>query len=98
MRILVVEDDAALAAAVVEALEDEVYTVDAAVSGAVADELMASRDYDLVVLDWTIPPPTGLELLRRWRSAGLEVPVLMLTGRTASAIASAASTRAPTTT
>jgi DNA-binding response OmpR family regulator len=81
MRILVVEDDAALAAAVVEALEDEVYTVDAAASGAVADELMASRDYDLVVLDWTIPPPTGLELLRRWRSAGLEVPVLMLTGR-----------------
>src|SRR5512145_2959097 len=81
MRILVVDDDTALAAAVVEALAEEHYAVDAAASGAVADELVAAHDYDLVVLDWRLPPPSGLELLRRWRGAGLTMPVLMLTGR-----------------
>jgi len=42
---------------------------------------MYINDYDLVVLDWTIPAPTGIELLGRWRSAGNQSPVLMLTGR-----------------
>jgi DNA-binding response OmpR family regulator len=81
MRILLVEDDAALAAAVVEALADEHYAVDSAGSGEAADELAAAHDYDLVVLDWTIPPPSGLELLHRWRAAGRSFPVLMLTAR-----------------
>lgn len=81
MRILVVEDDPVLAAAVVEALEDEHYAVDAAATGPAADEAVAAHDYDLVVLDWRIPPPSGLDLLRRWRQAGLAMPVLMLTGR-----------------
>jgi two-component system copper resistance phosphate regulon response regulator CusR len=56
--------------------------VDLAPDGATADELAAVNPYDLVVLDWSIPPPTGIELLRRWRAAGLAMPVLMLTGRT----------------
>ena len=81
MRILVVEDDPVLAAAVVEALADEHYAVDAAATGAAADEAVAAHDYDLVVLDWRIPPPSGLDLLRRWRGEGLAMPVLMLTGR-----------------
>ena len=81
MRILVVEDDDSLAEALVDALEDERYAVDLAADGATADELAAVNDYDLVVLDWTIPEPTGIELLRAWREAGSETPVLMLTGR-----------------
>jgi DNA-binding response OmpR family regulator len=81
MRILVVEDEAELAAAVAAALEAEAYAVDRAADGAAADELMTVHDYDLVVLDWSIPPPSGLELLAAWRQRGLEVPVLMLTGR-----------------
>ena len=81
MRILVVEDEADLAAAVVEALEAEAYAVDAAGDGAAADELATVNEYDLVVLDWSIPPPSGLELLAAWRERGLDVPVLMLTGR-----------------
>jgi DNA-binding response OmpR family regulator len=81
MRILVVEDEETLADALAEALEDERYAVDLAADGDTADELMAVNEYDLVVLDWTLPGPSGLELLSRWRQAGSEVPVLMLTAR-----------------
>ena len=81
MRILVVEDEETLAEALVEALEGEHYAVDLAADGRTADELAAVNPYDLVVLDWTIPPPTGIELLRRWRQEGQAMPVLMLTGR-----------------
>ncbi len=81
MRILVVEDEESLAEALVEVLEDETYAVDLAADGTTADELAAINDYDLVVLDWTIPAPTGIELLRMWRDQGMEFPVLMLTAR-----------------
>jgi two-component system, OmpR family, response regulator len=81
MRVLVVEDEELLAAAVVEVLRDESYAVDLAADGATADELAAINSYDLIILDWTIPAPTGIELLARWRRGGQDAPVLMLTGR-----------------
>jgi len=81
MRILVVEDEEELGAVIAEALEDESYAVDRALTGDEADELMFVNPYDLVVLDWTLPGLSGIELLRQWRTAGSEVPVLMLTGR-----------------
>ena len=81
MRILVVEDEVSLAEAVAEVLRDEAYAVDLASCGTEADELMAVNDYDLVILDWTIPAPSGIELLRQWRREGNHTPVLMLTGR-----------------
>lgn len=83
MRILIVEDESVLAQALVEALEDEYYAVDLAPDGETASELVDVNNYDLVVLDWTIPPPTGIELLRAWRKEGKDIPVLMLTGRSA---------------
>ncbi len=81
MRILLVEDEPDLASAIVEVLRDESYAVDHAADGTAADELVAVNAYDLVILDWGIPAPTGLELLCRWRAAGHATPVLMLTGR-----------------
>lgn len=81
MRLLLVEDEASLARALEEALIDERYAVDLAADGATAEELMAINSYDLVILDWTIPAPTGIELLRAWRREGIETPVMMLTGR-----------------
>jgi two-component system copper resistance phosphate regulon response regulator CusR len=81
MRILVVEDEEVLADALAEGLRDESYAVDLATRGTEADELMAVNAYDLVILDWTIPAPSGIELLRMWRGAGNDTPVLMLTGR-----------------
>jgi len=80
MRILVVEDEPVLADALVEVLEDEHYAVDLTLDGGAADERMGRGGYDLVILDWKIPPPDGIELLRRWRGSGEDVPVLMLTG------------------
>lgn len=81
MRILVVEDEEVLAQALVEVLEEEFYAVDLAPDGETASELAEVNVYDLIVLDWTIPPPTGIELLREWRKTGKDTPVLMLTGR-----------------
>lgn len=81
MRILLVEDDRIIAAAVEEALVVSHYAVDCVSDGVSADEMMAVNSYDAVVLDWGIPGPSGLELLRDWRGNGIETPVLMLTGR-----------------
>ncbi|MFY9821903.1 MAG: response regulator transcription factor [Thermoanaerobaculia bacterium] len=83
MRVLVVEDEEVLAQALVEVLEGEFYAVDHAGDGETASELAAVNEYDLIVLDWAIPPPTGIELLRAWRRAGRTMPVLMLTARAA---------------
>jgi len=81
MRILVVEDEEVLAEVIYEVLADASYAVDMARNGEMASELASVNTYDLVILDWTIPPPTGIELLESWRSEGLTMPVLMLTGR-----------------
>ena len=77
------EDEEVLGEALIEALEGEYYAVDLAPDGETAAELVDVNEYDLVVLDWTIPPPTGIDLLRKWRREGRETPVLMLTGRSA---------------
>ncbi len=81
MRILVVEDEELLADGIVEALRIEAYAADLARDGSSAEELKFMNTYDLVILDWTIPPPTGIDLLRAWRDAGDTTPILMLTGR-----------------
>jgi DNA-binding response OmpR family regulator len=83
MRLLIVEDEENLAAALAAALDSEAYAVDLALTGSEAEELVGGVDYDLVILDWTIPPPSGIELLRMWRAEGKDFPVLMLTGRSA---------------
>lgn len=75
------EDEEVLAQALTEALEGEFYAVDLAPDGQTASELADVNEYDLIVLDWTIPPPTGIELLRSWRGCGKDTPVLMLTAR-----------------
>jgi two-component system copper resistance phosphate regulon response regulator CusR len=80
MRILVVEDDPELGPVICEALQAESYAVDFAINGEDADEMAAVSEYDLVVLDWKIPPPNGLTLLKGWRAQGNQFPVLMLTG------------------
>jgi DNA-binding response OmpR family regulator len=81
MRILVVEDEELLGDGIVEALRIEAYATDLARDGVSAEELKFVNSYDLVILDWTIPPPTGIDLLRAWRKAGDTTPILMLTGR-----------------
>lgn len=81
MRVLVVEDEAALSDQLATALARAGYAVDCAADGARADFLGQTERYDAVVLDLGLPGMDGLTVLRRWRDAGVVVPVLILTAR-----------------
>ena len=81
MRVLVVEDEAALSRQLAASLGDAGYAVDCAADGERADFLAQTERYDVVVLDLGLPRVDGLTLLRRWRDAGLSTPVLVLTAR-----------------
>ncbi|MFN3616070.1 MAG: response regulator transcription factor, partial [Rubrimonas sp.] len=83
MKLLVVEDDAALAAALAEGLAEAGYVVEIARDGAEGEYLGATETYAAAVLDLGLPGMAGLEVLGRWRAAGLTLPVLVLTGRDA---------------
>jgi two-component system OmpR family response regulator len=77
----VVEDETLLSRQLVRALSEAGYAVDCATDGDRADFLAQTEQYDVVVLDIGLPRVDGLTLLRRWREAGLFVPVLFLTAR-----------------
>src|SRR5215467_7094673 len=81
MRVLVVEDEPRLAEDLARALGDAGYAVDHAADGERADFLGHTERYDAVVLDLGLPKLDGLTVLRRWRAAGVTMPVLMLTAR-----------------
>jgi two-component system OmpR family response regulator len=81
LKVLVVEDEALLARQLAAALGDAGYAVDTASDGELADQLVATEQYDAVVLDLGLPRVDGLTLLRRWREAGVFAPVLVLTAR-----------------
>ena len=81
MRVLVIEDEPALAAQLAGALTGAGYAVDGAADGARGDFAVRTEDYDAVLLDLGLPQVDGLTLLRGWRAAGLGVPVLVLTAR-----------------
>src|SRR5262245_53463016 len=81
VRVLVVEDEAALARQLAAALGQAGYAVDGAGDGERADFLGQTERYDAVVLDLGLPKIDGLTVLRRWREAGIAVPVLVLTAR-----------------
>lgn len=81
MRILLVEDDAALAHEVASALRAENFAVDVAGNGEDGAHLGATEGYDAAVLDLGLPKVDGLSVLQMWRSAGNPLPVLILTAR-----------------
>jgi two-component system OmpR family response regulator len=83
MRILIVEDDAALARGLARILESEGYAVDTVTRGEQA--LLATRHerFDLVILDIGLPGMDGFEVLRRLRAVPDPAPVLLLTARDA---------------
>ena len=85
MRILVVEDEPTLCAQLVQAISGAGHTVESASDGAEAHYLGEVEDYDAVVLDLGLPQLDGLSVLRRWRAAGRNMPVLILTARDSSA-------------
>ena len=83
MKILVVDDDPSVSAALNRALRLEGYEVAVAGDGPIALEEIAVRPPDAVVLDIGLPTLDGLEVCRRMRAAGDDTPVLMLTARDA---------------
>ncbi len=81
MRLLIAEDDAALAGRLRARLADAGYAVDVAADGVDAAHLGSTEPYDAVILDLGLPRKTGLAVLREWRAASNTVPVLILTAR-----------------
>ena len=83
MRVLLVEDEPAVRDAVERALRGAGHKADLAKEGPVGLEMALATPYDAVVLDLGLPGLDGVEVCRRLRAAGNQVPVLMLTARAA---------------
>src|SRR4051812_8228101 len=81
MKILIVEDEPLLASRLAGTLGERGYVVDMASDGEHADFLASTERYDAVILDLGLPRIDGLTLLARWRTAGMTLPVLVLTAR-----------------
>jgi len=81
MRCLVVEDNPAIQADLVRALEAAGFTVDACGDGEDAWFRGEVEDYDAAVLDLGLPQLDGLTVLRRWRAAGRAFPVIVVSAR-----------------
>ncbi len=82
MRILIAEDDSALASFVKKGLDAEHYAVDVSNDGEQARAMAGEFDYDLVVLDLNLPRLDGVSILRYLRTRKPTMPILILTGRT----------------
>ena len=81
MRLLLVEDHVPLADELIAGLTRQGYAVDWLADGRDALHQGQSEPYDLIVLDLGLPGMPGIEVLEKWRSAGLTTPVLILTAR-----------------
>ena len=83
MRILVVEDERALARVLARGLAEEGHAVEVAPDLATARHLLAEHEFALVILDLGLPDGDGTSLCRELRATGTALPVLMLTARDA---------------
>jgi two-component system, OmpR family, response regulator len=83
LRILIVEDDPVLADGLQESLRGSDYAVDWVADGALADKILKDEVYDLMILDLGLPKLDGFEVLKRLRSRGSKLPVLILSAREA---------------
>ncbi|MFG0330844.1 MAG: response regulator transcription factor [Phycisphaerales bacterium] len=79
MRILVVEDNPKLAAAIEQGLVEQGYTIDVAHRGYEGEEMAAIEPYDVIVLDLMLPDRDGVDVCRNLRRRKIATPILMLT-------------------
>ncbi len=82
-RILVIEDEPAMADFLVRGLREEGFTVEHAADGEEGFHALRTQEWDVVLLDWRLPGMDGLTLLRRFRQMNDTTPVLFLTARDA---------------
>ena len=80
MKILIVEDDELVAEALSAVLNHHNYAVEIANDGETGWDLVQAFDYDLIILDITLPKLDGISLCRRIRSHGLLTPIMLVTG------------------
>lgn len=80
-RILIAEDDDGIARFLDQALQESGYQTHLVTDGLAALEAAQTRQYDAVVLDVMLPGMSGLDVCRRMREQGLQMPVLMVTAR-----------------
>jgi DNA-binding response OmpR family regulator len=83
LRVLIVEDEPELAAVIARVLDRCAFAVDVATTAADGLRLQAARDYDVVVLDRSLPDGSGDDVCRRVARSGASTKVLMLTARDA---------------
>jgi two-component system OmpR family response regulator len=83
MRILVIEDNASVAAAVCQMLERRNYAVDVASAGDEGLDRLLRQTYDAAIVDVVLPGRDGFSIAKAARAEGIQTPVLMLTGRDA---------------
>ncbi|PHZ85694.1 response regulator transcription factor [Paremcibacter congregatus] len=81
MRLLLVEDDPDLSRQMKMVLEEDGYAVDVSFDGEEGHYLGETETYDAIVLDLGLPVMDGLSVLNKWRQAGIDTPVLILTAR-----------------
>lgn len=81
LRILLVEDDPILADGLNRSLKHAGFAVDWSDDGAEAEAILRTQDFDLVILDLSLPNIDGLELLRGFRDRGVQTPVFVITAR-----------------
>ncbi len=81
MRLLIAEDEVDLAEALTVFFERNQFTVDTVNDGLSAYEYAGADDYDAIILDIMMPKMDGIEVLRRLRSDGNHVPIMMLTAK-----------------
>ncbi len=80
MKILVVEDDELVAQALSAVLTQQNYAVEVASDGLDGWELVQAFDYDLIILDITLPKLDGISLCRKIRTGGWLIPIMLVTG------------------
>ena len=83
MKVLIVENERKVGQFVERALVEQAYAARLVGTCAAAREALAESPYDAVVLDLGLPDGDGLDLLREWRGAGFDEPVLILSARDA---------------
>lgn len=81
MRILIVEDERRLANVVKKGLTEEGFAVDIAYDGEEGKYLAESEEYDLIILDITLPKVDGITICKELRKKSIKTPILMLTAR-----------------
>jgi DNA-binding response OmpR family regulator len=80
-KMLLVDDDTDFSGNLAELLKPHGWQVEAAANGSDAWHFLQNFKFDFILLDWTLPDMTGLELCKKLRAKGDQTPIIFLTGR-----------------